>query len=119
MPMTEILAGVTGLLLVLVVGALFGRLHGTDNAPIKPIGDRVACGLLALPLISIAVRLAFPSAHIAWVLAAPLPLAVYALLLAGTDLGWAISKKHFSTALIVGIGIIYALMVASVWAFGI
>ncbi|VVN09638.1 hypothetical protein PS647_03774 [Pseudomonas fluorescens] len=47
MPTMEILAGITGLLLVLVVGALFGRLDGPGNATIKPIGDRPASGLLA------------------------------------------------------------------------
>lgn len=117
--MKEELAGVAALLLVLIVGALFGRLHSSDAGTIKPIGDRVACGLLALPLISIAVRLAFPSAHIAWVLVAPAPLAVYVVLLAGTDLGWAVSKKHFNTALVLGIGALYVLMAASVLAFGI
>lgn len=113
------LAGIAALLLVLIVGALFGRLHGSDGGAIKPIGDRVACGLLALPLVSIAVRLAFPDIHMAWVLAAPAPLAVYVVLLAGTDLGWDVSRKHFNAVLISGVGIIYIFMIASVLVFGI
>jgi len=111
----KVLGGVAALLIVLVVGAVFGRLHGSDSAAIKPIGDRVACGLLALPLISLAVRLAFPSAHLAWTLSAPLPLAVYVVLLAGTDIGWPIAKKHFTSTLIVGAMVIYVAMAVGAW----
>ena len=119
MPKTEILAGVTGLLLVFVIGAVFGRLHDTDQVDAKPIGDRLASGLLALPLICVAVRMAFPSAHLAWAFLAPLPLAVYLLLLAGTEFGWAISRRHFNSALIIGISFIFAIMIAVAWLFGI
>lgn len=111
----KVLGGIAALLLVLVVGTVFGRLHGSDSAAIKPIGDRVACGLLALPLISLAVRLAFPSAHLAWALSAPLPLAIYVVLLAGTDIGWTISKKHFTSTLILGGMAIYMAMAAGAW----
>lgn len=111
----KVLGGIAALLIVLVVGAVFGRLHGSDRVAIKPIGDRVACGLLALPLISLAVRLAFPSAHIAWALFAPLPLAIYVVLLAGTDIGWTIAKKHFTSTLILGSAVIYAAMAAGAW----
>ncbi|HEX5056572.1 MAG TPA: hypothetical protein VFX02_08750 [Gammaproteobacteria bacterium] len=117
--MDKELAGIAALLLVLIVGALFGRLHGSDGGAVKPVGDRVACGLLALPLISIAVHLAFPGAHVAWALAAPAPLAVYVVLLAGADLGWVISRKYFNAALVLGIGTIYVLMAASAWMSGI
>jgi hypothetical protein len=115
----KVLGGVAALLIVLVVGAVFGRLHGSDSAAVKPIGDRVACGLLALPLISLAVRLAFPAAHLAWVLSAPLPLAVYVVLLAGTDIGWTISKKHFTSTLILGGLLIYVAMAVGAWLFHI
>jgi hypothetical protein len=111
----KVLGGIAALLIVLVAGAVFGRLHGSDSTAIKPIGDRVACGLLALPLISLAVRLAFPSAHLAWALSAPLPLAIYVVLLAGTDIGWTISKKHFTSTLILGGMVIYIAMAAGAW----
>jgi len=106
----KILGGITALLIVLVVGAVFGRLHGSDSAAIKPIGDRVACGLLALPLISLAVRLAFPSAHWAWALSAPLPLAFYVILLAGTDIGWPIARNHFTSILVSASVAVYVAM---------
>ena len=110
-PDEKVLAGVAGLLVILIVGTLFGRLHAKDDATIKPVGDRVACGLLALPLISVAVRLAFPSASLVWVLGAPLPLAVYVVLLAGTDQGWAFAReKRFTQSLLIGIGLVLIAM---------
>lgn len=110
----KVLAGVASMLTLLIVGAVFGRLHGADDSAGKPVGDRVACGLFALPLITVCVRLAFPAAHVAWALSAPLPLAVYVVLLAGTDLGWKPFKLPFTTALLVSVGIIYAAM-AGAW----
>lgn len=111
----KLLAGVGALLLILIVGAVFGRLHGSGDAVIRPIGDRVACALLALPLISISVYLAFPTANLKWVLGAPLPLATYAVLLAGTDMEWAFAKKHFTGSLIAGVGLIYVTMAIGIW----
>lgn len=111
----QLLGGVSTLLLVLLVGTLFGRVHGSAGGEVKAVGDRVACGLLALPLISVAVRLAFPSAALVWALAAPLPLALYVLLLAGTDIGWAISRRYFTIALALGGLGIYAAMALAAW----
>jgi hypothetical protein len=114
----KVLGGIATLLLVLIVGTVFGRLHGSSNgAEVKPIGDRVACGILALPLISLAVRLAFSSAHLAFVLLAPLPLAVYVVLLAGTDenINWAISTRYFTLTLILASMVIYVAMAVCVW----
>jgi hypothetical protein len=111
----KLLAGVAGLLLILIVGALFGRLHGSEGAGLKPVGDRVACGLLALPLISIAVAFAFPTAGLAWILGAPLPLATYVVLLAGTESGWPLATKYFTRSLIVGVGTIYVAMAVGAW----
>lgn len=110
------LGGIAAITTLLVICAVVGRLHGTENATVKPIGDRVAAGLLAIPLISVAVRLAFPSAHIGWALAAPVPLGIYLVLLAGTDMGWGFAQKHFTRSLLIGIGLVYAAMalVASV-----
>ena len=110
----HLMSGIATLLLVLVVGTLFGRLHSSDSAEIKATGDRVACGILAIPLISLAVRLAFPDAAVGWAIAAPLPLLTYVVLLAGTDLGWTISRRYFTAALVGISGIIYAAMSAFV-----
>jgi len=111
----KVLGGVATLLAVLVVGAVFGRLHGTNYGQ---IGDRVACGLFALPLIILAVHLAFPGACVLWLVLAPLPLAGYVALLAGTDKRMrisknlsAISRKRFTFALIAWCLFIYAGMI--------
>lgn len=111
----EILGGVAALLVVLVVGAVFGRVHGSENAPVKALGDRVACGLLALPLISIAVFLAFPAAGLAWALAAPAPMLLYTGLLAGVDARWSLPARHFTAVLFAGTCIIYVLMAMAAW----
>ena len=118
----KVLGGVAALLAVLVVGTVFGRLHGSSGSDTKlePIGDRVACGLLALPLISLSVYLAFPCAHLAWVLSAPLPLAIYVLLLAGTDesIKWKVLKilrKNFTAALVLAVMAIYLAMAVFAW----
>jgi hypothetical protein len=60
--MTEdkVLTGLASLAVILLVGAVFGRLHGASGDKNAAIGDRVMCGLLALPLIALAIRLAFP-----------------------------------------------------------
>lgn len=110
----HLMSGIATLLLVLIVGTLFGRLHSSDTAEIKATGDRVACGLLAIPLISLAVRLAFPAAAVGWAIAAPLPLLTYVVLLAGTDLGWAVSQRYFTAALVGISAAVYAGMAAFV-----
>jgi hypothetical protein len=58
------------------------------------------------------VFLAFPGINIIWILLAPLPLAIYVFLLAGTDLGWKISLKHFTSALFLLVMLVYLIMVA-------
>ena len=60
----KIVGGIASFALILVVGAVFGRLHGSKNGG-EPagIGDRVMFGLLSLPLIALAVHLAFPRLH--------------------------------------------------------
>lgn len=111
----KILSGVAALLLVLVVGAVFGRLHGSDGASVKPLGDRVACGLLSLPLITVAVLLAFPSSGLGWAIAAPAPMALYVALLVGVDAGWNIAKRHFTATLFFGSLAIYLVMAVLAW----
>src|SRR5215468_9429604 len=82
--MTEdkILTGLGSLAIVLVAGAVFGRLHGAGETKNVAIGDRVMCGLLALPLIALGIRLAFPQSSFFWALLGPTPVLVYTLLLA-------------------------------------
>ena len=106
----KVLAGIAALLTLLIVGAVFGRLHGSDGPGLKPVGDRVACGLFAVPLITVCVRLAFPATHVAWAILAPCPLLVYVVLLACTDLGCETIKKWFTCALLAGVGVTYVIM---------
>ena len=40
-------------MMIFIVGAVFRQLHGWKGDSLDPIGDRVACGLFALPLIAL------------------------------------------------------------------
>jgi hypothetical protein len=105
------LTAVTAVLSLLLVAAIFGRLHKQGGATVEPLGDRLISGLLAIPLISCWVKLVFPEAYILWVLAAPLPLAVYLIFLASTDnsndiFSW---TSKFNGRMFVIIGIIYVI----------
>jgi hypothetical protein len=108
------LTAVTAVLLVLLIAAIFGRIHqqAGENTEIKPLGDRTISGLLALPLIACWVSLVFPDAHVGWALAAPVPLAIYIVLLAGTDeqRGFALAQGRFNYALLIGVGIFYVIL---------
>ncbi len=114
----KFLGGLAAITTLLVVGAVFGRLHGSGNDSVKPIGDRVMSGLLALPLIALLVDAAFPEAHVAWKLIAPAPLAVYTVLLAGTDTDWEwkFSVKYFTRTLIISVGAIYVVAAIFAWS---
>lgn len=71
---------------VLVAACVLGRLFNKDDAAIvKATGDRVMCGLLALPLIAHAVHGAYPMLPLQLVLLAPAPLLIYTFMLAFTD----------------------------------
>lgn len=90
----KILAGLAGLLTLFVSGAVFDKLHAGST----PIGDRVMCGLLAIPLVAIALRRAYPAISMKWAFVAPAPLLWYIVLLAATahpnsDTGWRKSVK--------------------------
>jgi hypothetical protein len=95
----DILAGLSTFIVLLLVGTIFRRLHGGGDGALDPLGDRVACGLLAVPLIFLLVRLAFPKEDPGWALAAPLPVLVYTALLAGVDAKLAPIKSHFTKIL--------------------
>lgn len=110
---SELLGGVAAMLSVLVVGAVFGRLHGAKGGSVEALGDRVACGLLAVPLISVTVRLAFPGATLPIELAAPLPLLLYTGLLAGVDAKIGFIQRRFTAILFVGSAALY--FIAGAW----
>jgi hypothetical protein len=97
-----------------VAACVLGMLWKKDpEQQIKAIGDRIACGLFALPLVSICVQRAFPNASRAWILLAPLPLAIYVILLALSDTEPEKRPKfiaHFSRILVVAILLVYAFM---------
>ena len=114
----EILGGVAALGVALLSGAIFGRFHGAVGRDPTFIGDRVFCGLLAIPLAAVATRLAFPAASIGWSFVSPIPILIYVLLLAGVDLKWSLSSpERFTATLLVSVLGIYvaicALLVAS------
>ena len=79
------------------------------------------CGLLALPLIGLAVRYALPGISGHWAIVAPAPLAIYVLLLGATDMKGAnsrlksLSAEHFVQSLLLSVGFLY--MVAAVIAW--
>lgn len=109
--MTEekILTGLASLALILIVGAVFGRLHGAGDVKNAAVGDRVMCGLLSLPLIALAVRLAFPQRPFLWALVAPVPVLIYTVLLATTEKG---GMSYFTRTLLIAVGCTYVVMAA-------
>ena len=112
----QVSIGIVAITTLLLAGAILGRVHGPATSSVKPIGDRVMCGLLALPLISLLVHLTLPTVHLAWALAAAAPMAIYTVLLAGTDLGWTISSRHFTKALVVAVGAVYLIGIVALVA---
>lgn len=73
--MDELFENGLGLAAALFVAAcVLGVLWGKDGAgqPVKAVGDRVACGLFAMPLIAVAVYESFPGESKWWSVAAPL-----------------------------------------------
>ena len=108
---------IAALALALVAGAVLGRLHeGTATA----IGDRVMCGLLSLPLITLSVHYAFSEHSLLWALVAPAPVLIYTVLLAITEENE--GKKGmegispFTRTLLVAVGLTYAFMLLAVFA---
>jgi hypothetical protein len=89
-----------------VLGILWGK---EDKGEVKAVGDRVACGLFAIPLISVAVHENFPLASRGWVVVAPLPLVIYLILLALTDMDSPppLVKQHFSRIMLGGTLLVY------------
>ena len=109
----KILTGLASLAMILVAGAVFGRLYGTKEEDRRAaVGDRVMCGLLALPLIALAIRLAFPRSAPYWMLLGPAPVLIYTVLLATTEetpqKWWGISD--FTRTLLIAIGAVYIIM---------
>jgi predicted ester cyclase len=104
------LTAVTSVLVLLLIAAIFNRIHGKG---VNAKGDRIIAGLLALPLISAWVEVVFPKTRLWWGLLASLPLAIYVVLFSLTDA----SEPHFSLrnlindsftlALLLSIGVFY------------
>jgi ABC-type dipeptide/oligopeptide/nickel transport system permease subunit len=112
----EILAAIAAITTLLVIGAVYGRVHRGGNGKVSAIGDRVMAGLLALPLIALLVRLAFPEESLAWAFLAPVPLAWYVVMLAGTDLDWKwCQDSSFTKWLLIGIGMMYVIAVTALF----
>ncbi|SDC79749.1 hypothetical protein SAMN05428966_102358 [Massilia sp. PDC64] len=114
--MDELFENGLGLAAALFVAAcVLGVLWGKDGQgqPIKAVGDRVACGLFAMPLVSMAVHENFPDISNWWSVAAPIPLGIYVVLLACTDGDCKPKyKAHFSMYLLRGTLAVYAVMAA-------
>jgi hypothetical protein len=112
--MDELFENGLGLAAALFVAAsVLGVLWGKDGAgqPVKAIGDRVACGLFAMPLIALSVHENFPAASPWWTIAAPIPLCFYVILLASTDTDrktW--FTQHFSRIMLGSTLALYAVM---------
>ena len=107
------MAAVTSVLVLLLIAAIFNRVHG-QGVGVNVKGDRVIAGLLALPLITLWIQLVFPKASLWWALLAPLPLAVYVVLfsLTGVEpkplLSWEnLRNDNFTLALLISFGILY------------
>jgi hypothetical protein len=105
------LAAVTSVLVLLLIAAIFNRIHGQG---VNAKGDRVIAGLLTIPLITLWVQLVFPKASLWWALLAPLPLAVYVVLFSLTGLppnppvSWEnLRRDRFTLALLISFGILY------------
>jgi hypothetical protein len=111
----KVLGGLAGVITLFIVGAVFGRVAGNDKSGEPLIGDRVMSGLIAVPLVSVAVHYLLPTAGIGWVIAAPTPLLAYLLLLAGTggnvkNERWQrISNTRFVPALLISVCALYAI----------
>jgi ABC-type dipeptide/oligopeptide/nickel transport system permease subunit len=110
---SKILAGLASLAMILIVGAVFGRLYGTTKQERDmALGDRVMCGLLALPLMALAIHLALPQSGPYWMLLGPAPVLIYTVRLAAEEKcpgkKWGISD--FTRTLLVVIGAVYIVM---------
>lgn len=116
-----VLGGLAGLATLFISGAVFGRLHDSAAQESRAIGDRVICGLLALPLIALAVRYGVPGISARWALLAPVPLAIYVLLLGGTDSKSpnsrlkVLSEQHFVPSLLISVGTLYIIAAVIAW----
>lgn len=118
----EILGGLGGVVTLFIVGAVFGRVAGIDKNGHPMLGDRVMSGLIAIPLISVTVHYLLPRAPLVWAIAAPIPLGVYVIILAGTDETFPtgrlkkLSVERFTLTLLISIGAVYVVAAAVVLA---
>ncbi len=99
--------GITTITVALLAGLVLGRLHPQSRGPAGLVGDRVFCGLLAIPWFVLLAHIVFPDADIVWKLMAPAPVLVYTLLLAFTDWKLPFATKHFTLSLVLATTAIY------------
>lgn len=107
---------VAALLIALLGCAVLRRLHPEDeNRPSVAIGDRVFCGLLAMPTMSVLVHLVFPSADVRWKIVAALPVLVYVILLWRTEKKNSFVTENFTILLITLIVVLYVCLAILLW----
>jgi len=116
----KIIISFIGLLTVLLIALIFGRIHQSknNNQKIKPLGDRVIAGLLAVPLISLILKLIFFDTCIVVLLAAPLPVFIYTAFLAFQDIKNAKNKfKTFTGGLFISVVASYVVIIVAILIF--
>ena len=112
----KIIISLIGLLTVLLVALIFGRIHRSkgDSGKVPQIGDRVIAGLLAIPLISVIIWLMFPAAHLAVLFVAPIPVFIYTAFLAYQDVKnepIKVKVKTFTGALFLSVFVYYIIII--------
>lgn len=116
----KIIISFIGLLTVLLIALIFGRIHKSKNSnqKIKHLGDRVIAGLLAVPLISIILKLIFFDTCIVVLLAAPLPVFIYTAFLAYQDIKEEKNKfKTFTGGLFISVVASYMAIIMAILIF--
>ena len=104
MDQTELLGG---LHLLLVGTTLLGKIGRGQQQPesLLPLGDRVAAGLMALPIIVALCHNVFPSAPPEVKLLSAAPLALYVCLLVYED-----RRSYFTLVMFFGVTVIYLVL---------
>lgn len=98
---------------LLTTASIFGRLRGpwTGNRQLLDPGDRVAAGMLVLPIIVVVSQRLSGNIYIS--LMSPLALYVYAAALAISD------RSKFSLAILIGTSAVYLAMLIVAAVFGL
>ena len=116
----KIIISLIGLLTVLLVALIFGRIHRSkgEGGAIKLLGDRVIAGLLAVPLISVIIKLMFPAAHLMILITAPLPVFIYTAFLVHEDVKGKTNKiRDFTGGLFLSVIAAYVIIIITILLF--